>query len=362
MKKVLVLSNMYPSTKFPHYGIFVKNTNKILKSCGCKVHTVAVTKTNIKIFKLLKYFIFFVRAFFALNFRKFDIVYVHYPAFSGIPLRFWYRNKTQLVVNIHGNDLVPEEEKDKFFLKNTDIAVKQADYIVLPSEYFKEKFFERYPDYDSKKVYVFPSGGVNRKVFYRDDRVCALKNMHLNPNYKYISFVSRIEANKGWDLFVKIINQLKNKYPNYRYIIVGSGSQEEVLRKMIKKYGLEHLIYKYSYLKHEKLNEVFNSSDIFCFPSLRESESLGLVGLEAMACGCIVISTSGTGPASYIKNNYNGFIAESNTSTSMAKKINEIISMSNEDKNKIRVNAETSTVSYSLSNTATRFKAFINSI
>ena len=30
MKKILLLSNMYPSKKFPHYGIFVKNTENIL--------------------------------------------------------------------------------------------------------------------------------------------------------------------------------------------------------------------------------------------------------------------------------------------------------------------------------------------
>ena len=34
MKKILVISNMYPSKEYPHYGIFVKHTAKILHDAG----------------------------------------------------------------------------------------------------------------------------------------------------------------------------------------------------------------------------------------------------------------------------------------------------------------------------------------
>ena len=51
----------------------------------------------------------------------------------------------------------------------------------------------------------------------------------------------------------------------------------------------------------------YSAIDIFCFPTYRKSDSLGLVGLEAMACGCIVIASNMAGPTSYIKNQENGF-------------------------------------------------------
>lgn len=51
----------------------------------------------------------------------------------------------------------------------------------------------------------------------------------------------------------------------------------------------------------------YSAIDIFCFPTYRKSDSLGLVGLEAMACGCIVIASNMAGPTSYIKDQENGF-------------------------------------------------------
>ena len=37
MKKILLISNMYPSKKYKHYGVFVQNTAQILKNNGYKV-------------------------------------------------------------------------------------------------------------------------------------------------------------------------------------------------------------------------------------------------------------------------------------------------------------------------------------
>ena len=45
MKKILVITNMYPSKKYPHYGIFIKNTVNLLKENGYKVDVVSTAKT-----------------------------------------------------------------------------------------------------------------------------------------------------------------------------------------------------------------------------------------------------------------------------------------------------------------------------
>ena len=51
----------------------------------------------------------------------------------------------------------------------------------------------------------------------------------------------------------------------------------------------------------EYLVNIYNSLDIFVFPTYRKSESLGLVGLEAMACETLVIASNNYGPTDYIK-------------------------------------------------------------
>jgi len=151
---------------------------------------------------------------------------------------------------------------------------------------------------------------------------------------------------KGWDLFVDSIATLRDLLPDYRYIIVGSGNEERFLEERIKKLQLGSLITKFSYLPHSELVNIFNAIDILCFPSLRKSESLGLVGLEAMACETIVVSTSGSGPESYINSGKNGFILKHITSKSMAQKIIEITELSEEGIAELKYNASISTKSY----------------
>ncbi|MGJ0673701.1 hypothetical protein [Enterococcus gallinarum] len=119
-KRVLVISNMYPSTEFPHYGIFVKNTNEIIHEAGYEIDGVYIYKTKSTLKKIMNYLLFFLKTIIKLNFKSYDLIYVHYPALSAIPLYFWFAKKnTSLFVNIHGNDLVAEEDKDKKHIKTT---------------------------------------------------------------------------------------------------------------------------------------------------------------------------------------------------------------------------------------------------
>ena len=53
-----MLTNMYPSKKYPHYGTFVKNTEDILKEIGFKVDTIKISKHDNKIIRLLSYMTF----------------------------------------------------------------------------------------------------------------------------------------------------------------------------------------------------------------------------------------------------------------------------------------------------------------
>lgn len=51
MKKILLLSNMYPSKRYPHYGIFVRNTEKILNENDYEVIKVVMEKEDRKFLK-----------------------------------------------------------------------------------------------------------------------------------------------------------------------------------------------------------------------------------------------------------------------------------------------------------------------
>ena len=66
MRRILVISNMYPSKEWPHYGVFVKNCVELLRNDGYKVDVVYIKKTTSKIKKN----IFLCNILFNVNYKR----------------------------------------------------------------------------------------------------------------------------------------------------------------------------------------------------------------------------------------------------------------------------------------------------
>lgn len=306
--KILVLSNMYPSKKYPHYGVFVKNTSILLENLGFSVTECYIQKKDKKIQKFFQYLKFFIVSFSKCLFGKYDYIYIHYPAMSSFAALLVSKIKKldNIIVNIHGNDLIPEDEKDKNYIKYTINSVKIAKKIIVPSEYFKSQLLEL-NIIEGNNIYVFPSGGIDKNIFFKTDKEQALNSLKLNPTKKYIGYASRIEKNKGWDCFLQATSRIIKQYPDYHIVVVGDGSEKLKFNELATELNLNEDISRFNFLTQTDLNYFFNAIDIFIFPTRRESESLGLVGLEAMAAGSLVIASNIYGPSSYMKNNINGF-------------------------------------------------------
>ena len=60
-------------------------------------------------------------------------------------------------------------------------------------------------------------------------------------------------------------------------------------------------------LPQKELVTIYNISDAFIFPTRREGESLGLVAIEAMACGTPVIAADFAAPKYYVQEKINGY-------------------------------------------------------
>ena len=104
-------------------------------------------------------------------------------------------------------------------------------------------------------------------------------------------------------------------------------------------------------LETSELVDFYNSIDVFIFPTYRRSESLGLVGLEAMSCGCFVIASDNYGPSSYIKNNKNGFTFKSKDPIDLKNRFIEFTNLNNEKLNKIISKAKETALEYDKNNT-----------
>lgn len=319
--KILVVSNMYPDKKNPSYGIFVSRFCDQLDQLGISFDKVVMNKGNSKPRKLINYFKFYLSTFLKCLLKNYDIIYVHYASHSSAPVIAANRiRKKKIVVNVHGSDVVPENARQEKMQKYTRVILKLCSVIVVPSDYFRQYVSNKY-NINKERIYIYPSAGVNESIFYQNDKeklAERLKRFKLTPNKIRVGFVGRISSGKGWDTFVLAAERIIKLYNNFEFIMVGNGPEEEKLDKLIKDKQLEQHIQRFPLLSQEELAQIYNCFNIFVFPTEREGESLGLVAIEAMACGTPVIASNFAAPMYYIKDGVNGFKFEKGNVTMLS--------------------------------------------
>ena len=336
MTRLILVSNMYPSPQHVRYGIFVKNFEIAVKD-EFNVVKVVLTKKSGFFSKFFGYFSLYTRTIIALfEADKHDIIYVHFPLhLAPVFWLFSFLNR-KVVLNFHGSDLIFDTAFKKFlsgFLK----PLVRKNNLVVPSNYYKEKIVDNFHS-DPSRIFVYPSGGINTQVFY--------PNRDKETSVFTLGFVSNFIKEKGWEIFLEAMSQIQNQdlIPSFKIEIVGDGPDTLKLKNYLKHHKLEAKII--SNLVHKDLAKVYNRLDVFIFPTYREAESLGLVGLEAMACGVPVIASKVGGPMGYIEDGINGFLFEKRDVNMLREKIVTFYFKEEKEKLKLSENALNTTKQY----------------
>lgn len=324
--RVLLVSNMYPSEKHPNYGVFVRNTEGILAKQGIQIDKIVMYKGENKFLKIISYLKHYISIIFNVLIKRYDVIYVHYAAHNAIPLIILKKLKKDIKIytNVHGSDIVPETRVHHKLQGLVTKLLKISCKIIVPSNYYKELIEKKYRI--EGKIEIFPSGGVNSEIFHPIiDRESLLEKMKISPDYKYIGYVGRLDYKKGWDVLLQSIYILKNEgfMNDKKLIVVGNGKDMNKFRDTLLELNLDKFVIHYPLLPQKKLNDIYNCLDVFCFPTMREGESLGLVGLEAMATGLPVIGSEMGGLLDYIKDSENGLFFSPGNKEELAIKIKE---------------------------------------
>ncbi|NDB59392.1 glycosyltransferase family 1 protein [bacterium] len=189
----------------------------------------------------------------------------------------------------------------------------------------------------AKSPIVVVPNGVNFSLFSNRKSESELNNLKKSLNKKekdvFIVTTSRlVEKNATID----IIDSLTYLPENVKFLIIGTGYEEEMLKNRVSKLGLENRVHFLGFVKHENMPQYLHISDIFIRPSL--SEGFGNSYIEAMAAGIPVIATPVGGILDFLKDNENGLLCEVRNPKNIAWKV-EMLLNDNVLKNKIVKNA-----------------------
>lgn len=116
-----------------------------------------------------------------------------------------------------------------------------------------------------------------------------------------IVHVSRLAAEKNYELLLRCYQEILKELPDTQLVIVGSGPMDHALKKMFPKGIFTGPI---SLENRKSLGEIYASADLFLYPST--SETYGNVLTESMACGNAVVAYDYAAAAMHIKTEHNG--------------------------------------------------------
>lgn len=136
---------------------------------------------------------------------------------------------------------------------------------------------------------------------------------------KYVTFIGRLSKRKGFDDFLKIVEEISQKIDGLQIIVVGTGPLEPLLLKKAKSLNITHI----QSIPHEEIHEIYRQTLVFVMTSW--VEGMPTVILEAMAHGAAVVSTDVGGIPELIQDGKNGYLVSPGEIHRPAEKIIQLL-------------------------------------
>lgn len=337
--KIGVITSAYPEFKGDPHGIFVHRLMREISNQGHDVHILAPctgkkTEYILDGVKVEKFNYFYPKRFQKLAGRSGMIDNVK----EGIFIKFQFL--TFIFFNVF-NSCRKLKEMDfihvqwpipnglgalflKIFYKIQYINTIYGEEIYLSKRYHTMPIIKLLVKYSSKNITIssgslkvcLESGLKNGKLeiipFGVDTNFFKPITMDKDKKIFQILSIGYLIERKGFEYLIKAVNEVLKERDDVKLKIVGSGPLEKQIKNLIIELDLENNVEIISNISDEKLLEIYNSSNLFVLPSIVDSqgntEGLGVVLLEAMACKLPVIGSNIGGIPDIIQDKETGLL------------------------------------------------------
>lgn len=293
MKKLLVISNMYPTQSHISYGIFVKNQVEQLEAKGVAT-LLAVNADPAKgKFNVLKKYASWMLGAASLakkNKRDLSITHAHYVFPSGlISLYLKKRFNIPYIVTAHGGDINKMAKKNEQIRKMSAAILQNASHVIAVGEELAATIENDFGVAKNKLTVM--SMGIDRDVFKpATDKAAVQRELGFDPAKKNFLFVGNVIQEKGVEELILAFNDMSENEPSATLTIIGSTKDHNFFDKIEPLAKKNEAITFVEPMPQPQLVRFFQAADAFVLPSY--IEGLGLVALEAMACGTPVIAAN----------------------------------------------------------------------
>ena len=273
-----------------------------------------------------------------------DIITAHFvlPQLQFMPMfkKQYPSAKTCLV--FHGPwSLLPQ-----FYPKNYKELMPSVDVWGFRSLAFQQSFEKHF---GNEKPMFLCHSGIPEKYIEAVDK-------DFVDGVKRFVFLGSLFELKNVDITLRALHKAMDG-KEYTFDIVGSGAEDDNLHRLVDELGMDDHVVFHGQMKRDDAQNIVRNADCFVMVSTREA--FGLVYIEAMAKGLIVVGTEGQGIDGVIKHGDNGFLCKSRDVEGLANVIKHIVNLSQKDLQKISFKAVATATNMTDKKVAERY---INSI
>ncbi len=263
----------------------------------------------------------------------FDIIICHFGPSGNlaVALRDLGVLKGKIITVFHGFDMnayLKSKGKDIY-----NGLFRKGDAFLPISNFWRQKLIDLGCE-ESKITTRYM--GVDVNMFNYNTTVPDQKNI------KILS-VARLIEKKGIDYAIESIEILAGELPEISYKIIGDGPLKKALEEKVRHLKIVQNVQFLGSLSQDEIIPEIEQADFFLLPSViaadGDMEGIPVGLMEAMAMGKIVISTRHSGIPELIQHGVTGFLAPERDSSSLARLIKEVLDLSKEQLELIKINA-----------------------
>tara|TARA_S200000501_G_C20807388_1_gene736798 strand:- start:465 stop:1613 length:1149 start_codon:yes stop_codon:yes gene_type:complete len=289
--------------------------------------------------------------------EKLNILHVHYAiphasaAVNAKQILATYGIDIPIITTLHGTDITLLG-KDKSFKPVIEYAINMSDVVTVVSNDLKRETQAHFNI--TKNINTIPNF-IDLDLYCNldDDK---LRNNFANEKEAIITHVSNFRKVKRVNDVIKIFEKVNQKIAS-KLLMIGDGPERITAEQLCRNLGLQN---KVCFLgKFKVIENILAISDVFLLPS--ETESFGLVALEAMASKTPVVSTNSGGITEVNIEGKTGFLSDVGDVNKMSADIIKLLSNS-ELLESFKINALDHAKSFSINNILPKYNKIYQSL
>ena len=219
-------------------------------------------------------------------------------------------NQCALVLTVHGTEIIrnfpPRSIVSRIRAAVIAKALQRAHKVIAVSDY-THRIINRLVTLDDPEKVVTVLNGTDIP------HLSLLPQKTKEGDIALLS-VGRFVEFKGFHLFPEIFAQLCRRVPGITWTLAGDGPMRLSLEKDIERLGVKKQVRFLGNLPCEQMFDIYQAHDLLIHPATVDknggSESFGLVLIEAMLCGCPVVTAESGGIPEIIHHMKNGVLCD----------------------------------------------------